>query len=687
MKNLFKNLMLVAVAAMGFTACEQVNDDVNATNETFKVNIVGEFADDTRSGFVGSVTVDDKTFYKSAWDGEETAVFSLDEADLVSADNTYKDGGNKASFAPEFTTTGSTIYAFSPKYVANKCLGGISGINTDYRDVYVTIPAEQTPEAVSVDPAAHILAGEAAYAENVNMTFNHVVAYGKMTITDFDNEISKVVITASKPLVGSGCWYYYADNESGNKKGDLANVKDCAITINADNVVENVFWFGCAPADLTGTTLKVKIYSGEDTYTRDVEISKTLKFQQGRVSAFNVSFKDIAKDEITVNWVNNAYNLVKSAAHLEVGDKVIIVAAGFDAALSTTQNTNNRAQADVIKAKDVDTNVDTVTFENDVQILTLEEGTTEGTYAFNTGSGYLYAASSSSNHLKTETKLSANSSFTITIDENGVATVKAQGTNSRNWLRYNSTNTPRIFSCYSSGQADICIYKLVGEYTPTVPSISYTVANVSVAHDATSGEATVDATNGDGWAFSATTEATWVSELVCTDSKISFVVGANTSEEERTATVNVTATKEGYDPVTATFTITQGVKPVEGSAKTYTFTITKADFNMTSYAANNNEKTSTATASDGTTMEVKWTSYQVMQQNSTMQWQKSKGYIFNSTDLGTINSVEIDDTAGTFTTYINSSKQPTSNGTGGYFQIKVGGATGKVNSIKVTFTK
>ena len=125
----------------------------------------------------------------------------------------------------------------------------------------------------------------------------------------------------------------------------------------------------------------------------------------------------------------------------------------------------------------------------------------------------------------------------------------------------------------------------------------------------------------------------------------------------------------------------------EPAAKTYTFTITTADFNGKSYAANNNEKTSIATATDGSTMEVKWTSYQVMNQSSTMQWQKSKGYIYNSTDLGTIDNIVVDSSAGTFTTYKGSSAQPTTNGTGGYFQIKVGSVLGKVNTITVTFTK
>lgn len=43
----------------------------------------------------------------------------------------------------------------------------------------------------------------------------------------------------------------------------------------------------------------------------------------------------------------------------------------------------------------------------------------------------------------------------------------------------------------------------------------------------------------------------------------------------------------------------------------FNFSINKDDFNTTSYAANNNEKTTTATAITGQTMDVKWTSNQV----------------------------------------------------------------------------
>ena len=123
--------------------------------------------------------------------------------------------------------------------------------------------------------------------------------------------------------------------------------------------------------------------------------------------------------------------------------------------------------------------------------------------------------------------------------------------------------------------------------------------------------------------------------------------------------------------------------------KNYTFNITKDDFNTTSYAANNNEKMSIATAEDNSKMNVYWTSNQVYQTTSIMQWQKSNGYIYNSTDLGTITAVTITSTDGSFTTYYGTSEQPSSSTTvgNGFFKIVVGDATGKTSNIAISFQR
>ena len=160
------------------------------------------------------------------------------------------------------------------------------------------------------------------------------------------------------------------------------------------------------------------------------------------------AFKKAASD---AGAATGTATLVEDAADLAAGDQIVIVAAGSDYALSTTQNSNNRGQIAITK---VDNNVE---LNDNVQVLTLENGTVDGTLAFNTGSGYLYAASSGSNYLKTQTTNNANGSWSVEI-ANGVATIKAQGSNTRNWMRYNSTS--KLFSCYGSGQQDISIYKV-----------------------------------------------------------------------------------------------------------------------------------------------------------------------------------------------------------------------------------
>lgn len=143
------------------------------------------------------------------------------------------------------------------------------------------------------------------------------------------------------------------------------------------------------------------------------------------------------------------YALVTDASTLSAGDVIIIVnSTTAGPALSTTQNGNNRGQTAVT----VSSSKITLAAANTVQGLTLEAGTTSGTFAFNTGNGYLFAASSSSNYLRTEANKSANSSWSISISS-GTATMTAQGTNTRNKIKYNSQSS--IFSCYSSGTAAI----------------------------------------------------------------------------------------------------------------------------------------------------------------------------------------------------------------------------------------
>ena len=160
---------------------------------------------------------------------------------------------------------------------------------------------------------------------------------------------------------------------------------------------------------------------------------------------------------LMVNWCHaeGAWVLVTDVSILQTGDKVIIVAKDYDRAMGTTQNSNNRNAVVITK----NTANNTCTITDKVQQLTLQQGTKSGSYAFYTGDGYLYAASSNDNYLRTESALSDNSSWNISIASDGTSRVIAQGGNKSNDLKYNSDSY--IFSSYSSPnyQASVLLYK------------------------------------------------------------------------------------------------------------------------------------------------------------------------------------------------------------------------------------
>ncbi|MBO5866243.1 MAG: endonuclease [Bacteroidaceae bacterium] len=147
------------------------------------------------------------------------------------------------------------------------------------------------------------------------------------------------------------------------------------------------------------------------------------------------------------NFSGGEFILVTDASQLTIGDSIII---GYENFAMGASAGNYRHKTDIM------VNDGTITYiADDVQIILLEEGAVDGTYAFNVGNGYLAASSSSSNYIATKTTLDANGSWTITI-EGELATITAQGDKKCNVLQYN-TSSPR-FSCYKGTQKAVNIY-------------------------------------------------------------------------------------------------------------------------------------------------------------------------------------------------------------------------------------
>lgn len=147
------------------------------------------------------------------------------------------------------------------------------------------------------------------------------------------------------------------------------------------------------------------------------------------------------------------WTLVTNMSQLSVGSKIIIAAASANKALSTLQNPKNRASVDIIKS----TNKDTLMVSRDVQIITLELAAKERTWALRVGDmGYLYAASSSENQMKTQSQVDANASWIITLADNGIAKMQAMGSNTHCFIKYNTGY--QTFSCFEENGANVVLY-------------------------------------------------------------------------------------------------------------------------------------------------------------------------------------------------------------------------------------
>ena len=225
-----------------------------------------------------------------------------------------------------------------------------------------------------------------------------------------------------------GCTFYYTTN------GDAPDNTKTQYT---------------TPFDLNeDCTIKAKAY---DSYGNASD-AKSLSFKYMPLAPKNIN--------------SNYYVKVTDASTLENGDAILIVNEEEKKALGP-QSGNNCPE------KSVDISNGVISDKGEALKLILVKKTekvndvdTEVFY-FYTGTGYLYAASNSSNYLKEQNPATTNARATISMSSDN-AVITFRGSYTHNLVRYNSDSS--LFSCYSSGQNPVQIYK---EVVP--PTVSGTI--------------------------------------------------------------------------------------------------------------------------------------------------------------------------------------------------------------------
>lgn len=264
----------------------------------------------------------------------------------------------------------------------------------------------------------------------------------------------------------------------------------------------------------------------------------------------------------------NTWELVTDATTLEAGDQVIIAAKDYDVALSTTISSDRRSEVAVTKLGNY-----YLTPADGVQTFVLGAGSEDKTFAFydDTNKGYLVSTSksSSSYYLKNQAYVDANTSFAISIAEDGTATIgNTAGTYNENKLYYYQSK--QYFYSGTTEQQAISLYRLVGvkgtiPVTPadvTVPEKSVVVVEQGVAEPTAISE--VEFNYVGDWTITATSDAEWLTSLSFDKEQncLTYTAAANEGAV-RYATVTIKASLAGQEDITWTFNVLQKGAPEE----------------------------------------------------------------------------------------------------------------------------
>ena len=464
MKNLYKYLLAVATVAMAFTSCSK--DEISDPSiEVQKVTFTVTSGSDLETPPASRTEFDEETGQMN-WsaDGEALEVIQILGSEISHATTeAYTIDNRIAKFQVSFDAlTGSEPYDLT--YSAIYPAANYSDNTNDHTKFRIKLPAAQTPTETGFDPNADLLLAkpetrtvQPAEGEELSFRFKRVAAIVKMTLKGIPagEKLAKVELTASQPMAG----YSRTDLKTGEIY-DIGYYKEETMTLtlnDRETTGKDVIWFTSLPCVFgEGDSFTVKAYTDKATYEKTVSFStpEAFKFVSGGLTRFGIT--GMTRTENAVD----EYVLLTNVADLSVGDQIIITSGtdGAVKALSTEQKSNNRGATDIEIASNTIT-----TIPANAQIITMETGMVANTFAFHVEgdvTGYLYAASSSKNYLKTQDNIDGNASWTIDVAESGVATIKAQGDYTRNLLQYNNSNT--LFSCYSSKQQDVYIFYKAG---------------------------------------------------------------------------------------------------------------------------------------------------------------------------------------------------------------------------------
>ena len=479
MKNLIKSISLLAVAAMGLSACNEQNLTPEQVGKGELVTVHFGANSSIESPTKATLTTQDEKTFKSAWeDGDVLSVeYSNDGATNATGKVEAKWVDATSSFdttLPEYTGT----WTYDAVYPAPDAEGEVdfgsariqngNAYNSKYDLMFGEAVVENAPAGKTDDGKDVIF----------NMDRQTGIVYFHLT-SALDEEVVSATLSVSEPIASS----LVMPNNEYSKGFDisLVDLKDITITFaegTAPKASDFKLWFNVIPTPYETMSLHV------ETTGHTLDISRSAV---GGVEEFVAGklYKTVATVP-DVKWVAKAVSVEKwvkvtDASTLAAGD-----IEGENFYLSEVKIVVNEDES--------------VTIGSDVLVFTL--GGVEGGWTLSNNDGKMLGATD----LKKLAWGSGTTTWLISIDETGDATIQNTHKNSSNSYDYGrflyNVKYTR-FTTYTSktdkGMLLPSLYRLEGS-TPktaldTPANLSVSAAKV-VSWDAVSGAASYNVTIG-----------------------------------------------------------------------------------------------------------------------------------------------------------------------------------------------
>ncbi len=589
MKKMMKTWVIVAVAAMGLTACQSdFEEQIGVKN-----SVTIEFIADSAESRTSVDTSGDTPLF--AWSESERFMVLEQTTFLAEATNvTYTKEEDKAKITATFNPNiGHASYDYVTVYPAE----GYVGANS-LEDATLALPAEQTMGEGSYDPTADLMVSkvvtfDAQPTEAQMVQFTRLAAVAKMSFKGLGTEsVESATFTAEGKTLAGQVTCNLTTAELTAVEGEGSD----SVTVTTSDPA-TVVYFTLLPATLeAGDSYTVTVVTDTKIYRKTATIpdGKSLIFESGMVTRFGV--------DLTTATVSDKWELVRDVKDLEAGDVVTFATAPADLNWVMGKHGGSYHYASytaIIKMGDYffhPVAASASEANNRVQqLIVAPRAGKENAFEFYNGVDYTgdtykgYLCTSSQNYLKLQNYPTNNSLFYVEIDPvSGVASVVAEDSeNSAKNLKYRAyskgtTTSNRRFVCTNTVTAgehyDVCIYKMAGGVKQEVPTADavivvpdadepVVVAKEGVATDQAFEE--VEFTYVGDWTITPTTQddCDWLT-LKYADGKLFYTATANEGEV-RNATVTITASHDGKADIVKTFNVIQKGVPVEISIKDF----------------------------------------------------------------------------------------------------------------------